>query len=146
VSFVKTRLRPVAVHATPEAVARLIADLDADDFPVRDKAQKELEQLGDECEPALRQALAKQLSLETRRSLQRLLSQLEAARKEPVGEVLRGVRAVEVLEQIGTPEARQVIEALTRDMSWSRRGTPSSRLTEEAHATLARLKKASGGR
>jgi WD40 repeat protein len=142
VSFLKMQFRPMAVRAKPEVVARLLADLDADDFPVRDKARKELQQLGEECEPALRQALAKQPSLQMRRSLQELLSQLEAARKEPVGEVLRGLRAVEVLEQIGTPEARQVLETLTRGRSWSRRGTSSwFRVTEETQAALERLKR-----
>jgi RNA polymerase sigma factor (sigma-70 family) len=141
VSFLKARLRPAAARVKPEVVARLLADLDADDFPVREKVRRELEQLGEECEPALRQALAKSPSLETRRSLEQLLSQMETARKEPFGEELRGLRAAEVLEQIGTPEARQVLEMLTRGMSWSRRGTSSSRVTEEAQAALERLKR-----
>src|SRR5262249_48088001 len=141
VSSLQARLRPAAARVKPEVVAQLIADLDANDFPTRTKARKELQQLGEESESALRQALAKPSSLEVRRSLQEVLSQLEAERKAPVGEVLAGVRAVEVLEQIGTPEARQVLEARRRGMSWSRHGTSCSHVTEEAHNALERLKR-----
>jgi hypothetical protein len=44
------------------------------------------------------------------------------------------MRAVEVLEHIGTPDAREVLEKLTR-------GDPSARLTQEAKASLERLAK-----
>ena len=43
-------------------------------------------------------------------------------------------RGVEVLERIGTREARRVLEAMAR-------GMPESRLTGEAKAALARLEK-----
>jgi hypothetical protein len=131
VPFLRTRLRPTARVAS-ETVTRLVADLDADDFHVREKAREELEQFGETCEPALREALAKRPSAEARRSLQRLLSQLEEARKEPSGETLRDVRAVEVLEQIGTREARQVLETLAAGASGAYR-------THEARAALERL-------
>src|SRR5262249_32935110 len=103
VSLLGERLRPVAAKTSPKVMARLVAGLDGEDFKSRQKARGELEKLGEECEPILRQALAKRPSAEMRRNLQELLSKLEETRKEPSGEVLRGVRAVEVLEQIGTP-------------------------------------------
>jgi hypothetical protein len=134
VSFLRTRLRSIP-RVAAETVARLVADLDADDFHVREKAREELQQLGEACEPALRQALAKQPSAEARRSLQRLLSQLEEARKEPSGKMLRDVRAVEVLEQISTREARQVLETLATGASGYR--------THEARAALERLDRGS---
>ena len=48
------------------------------------------------------------------------------------GERLRPLRALEVLERIGTPEARQVVEGLARAAA----GTP---LRQEAKAVLERL-------
>jgi hypothetical protein len=47
-------------------------------------------------------------------------------------EVLRGVRAVEVLEQIDTTEGQRLLESLAQ-------GTPEARLTQEAKASLERL-------
>jgi hypothetical protein len=70
-----------------------------------------------------------------RRSLEELLAVVEAQRKRPSGEELRGLRAVEVLEQIGSRDARQVLKALTA-------GAPESSLTREAHVALDHLEHA----
>ena len=51
---------------------------------------------------------------------------------EPAPNLVRALRAAEVLEHIGTPEARQVLEALAK-------GAPGHRLTEAAAAALRRL-------
>ena len=51
----------------------------------------------------------------------------------PTPERLRIQRAVMVLEQIGTPEARQLLEKLSK-------GAEGALLTEEARAALKRLK------
>jgi hypothetical protein len=47
-------------------------------------------------------------------------------------EALRAIRAVEVLEQLGTPEARQVLQNLAD-------GAPGHKLTRHAEAALKRL-------
>jgi NifU-like protein involved in Fe-S cluster formation len=60
---------------------------------------------------------------------------VEANRQTPSGESLRGVRALEVLEQIGTPEARAALKSLTADAA-------GDYLTQEAHAALERLDRA----
>jgi hypothetical protein len=50
----------------------------------------------------------------------------------PWGDRLRELRALEVLERLGTPEARQVLKALAD-------GAPAARLTREARSALDRL-------
>jgi hypothetical protein len=125
--LVKDRLPPV-VAADPRRVAALIADLDNDAFAVRQKATQALEKLGSSAEGGLRRALAARPSPEATLRLRRLLDRLEGTDR------LRVQRGVEVLERIGTREARQVLEAMAR-------GMPESRLTSEAKAALARLAK-----
>jgi HEAT repeat protein len=69
--------------------------------------------------------------VETRRRVEELLSRLK---RDAVltGEDLRRFRAIEVLEKIDTPEARQLLQTLAR-------GADSAWLTREAKRTLERL-------
>jgi hypothetical protein len=131
VSYLRDRLRPVAKIDIKE-VEQLVADLDSDNFVLRDRATRELEHLGELATPALRKALERRPTPEVRRRLLALLETLEG----PVSsaEQLRPLRAVEVLEHIGNAEARQVLEQLAR-------GAPEARLTQEARASLQRLSK-----
>src|SRR6266540_4273887 len=122
VPFLAERLRPVP-RVQDERLTRLIADLDSAQFQVRSRASKELEQLGELAEPALRKALAGKPSPEVRRQLKLLLDQVGS--RPLSSEQFHVLRAVEVLEQIGTPGARQVLEVLTT-------GAPEARLTREA--------------
>jgi hypothetical protein len=55
------------------------------------------------------------------------------------GDVLRSVRAAEVLERIGTPEARRLLGQLAT-------GAAEARLTREAKAALKRLDARAGPR
>jgi hypothetical protein len=129
VPFLQGRLRPVPV-VEPKQIALLLADLDGDDFGVREKATAELEKLGEAVEPALRKALQGAPSLEMRRRAEALLQKL---RKESPGpERLRELRALEVLEQIGGDRVRQQLLRLAE-------GVPEARLTREAKASLERL-------
>src|SRR5262249_989583 len=77
VPLLKGRLRPVP-RVSAEQIARWIADLDSDHFPVRQRAMRELEHLEELAEPALRQALEKRPSAEVQRQAKRLLEQLTA--------------------------------------------------------------------
>jgi hypothetical protein len=91
---------------------------------------RELEELGELAEAALRKMLAGKPSLEARRRAEELLEKLRGPL--PAGERLRSLRAVEVLEHAGTESAR---ELLTRLAS----GAPEARLTREAKGALQRL-------
>src|SRR5262249_28782096 len=86
--------------------------------------------MGESATALLRKALDDKQSLEVRRRLEDLLA--HGPKPLPTGEALRQMRALEVLEMIGTPEARQVLGALAR-------GAPGARMTQEASAALERL-------
>jgi WD40 repeat protein len=126
-SFLGERLRP-ARSAKKEEVDRLIAELDSDDFQVREKAASELEELGGTVGPALRQVIAGRPSAEVRARVNRLLEKLAT----PAPELLRNLRALEALEAVGGAEARQVVERIAK-------GAAEARLTRDAKAALARL-------
>jgi WD40 repeat protein len=130
INVLNRRVRPVQA-TDAKRISRLIADLNSDHFQTRAKAMTELEGLGDLAEPALRRATTGNLALENRRRIEQLLSKLHGPITDP--DQLRTVRAVQVLEYIGTPNARQVLA------TWSR-GTPDARLTREAKASLNRLR------
>jgi RNA polymerase sigma factor (sigma-70 family) len=125
VAFLAERLKPVRA-ADPGRMRTLIADLGSGEFARREKAGKQVEQLGFAAEPALRQTLAGRPSLEVRRRVQRLLEKLGGV------PTLRVTRAVEALELMASAEARRHLQALAR-------GAGESRLTLEARAALQRL-------
>jgi WD40 repeat protein len=122
------------LHPTPAVAAgkidRLIADLDSNKFRTRQEATDELAKLGELAVPALGKVLAGHPSLETRRRVEQLLE--KATRLTLTPEEVRLVRAVEVLERLGTAEARQVLATLAG-------GAPGALPTREAQAALDRL-------
>jgi sugar lactone lactonase YvrE len=158
VPFLGERLRRAE---TIEVRARsLIADLDSDEFPVREKVSRELEKLGPDAAFALREALRGEISTEVRRRIQAVLDGMKrpgevvksqrtrvgrGGRAAPEGMKRpgegsangdsRGVRlALAVLEEIGTPAARQILEELAK-------GPEFSSVAREARTALERLAK-----
>lgn len=122
--FLKGRVRQLRLDE--KRLERLVVDLDSNQFSVRETATKELEKLGDDAGPVLQRALeSKKLSPEALRRVEALLK----AMPSPHPEVLRDLRAIQVLGKIGTPEARQVLERLVE-------GSPAARLTQEARRAL----------
>jgi RNA polymerase sigma factor (sigma-70 family) len=128
VPYLRERLQPASFDE--RRTAHWIADLDSEQFAVRERAVQELEQLGELAESALRRQLTLKPSLEVKRRLEALLEKLERGLLS--GERLRACRAVEALEALGTPEAKQLLEALVK-------GAEGARLTREARAALERL-------
>jgi WD40 repeat protein len=127
-SLIQQRIRPVS-PADPKQLAQFVADLDSDHFERRRQAELQLQGLGELAGPALRRALANDPPLGLRQRLHRLLAHVENASS---GEVLRQLRAVEVLERIGSPAARQVLDVLAR-------GATAARLTRQASGARLRL-------
>jgi WD40 repeat protein len=117
-----------------ERLARLIAALDADDFDAREQAGKELADLGRMAEGALTKALEGKTSAEVRRRVQGLLAKLEGKEEAPRQRQL--LRAIEVLERLGTPEARRLLGRLGE--------AAEANAAREAKASLERLSKGRG--
>jgi hypothetical protein len=138
VPFLHERLKPVP--AVPAGRLReLIAALDSKAFPVREKAMQELKRLRLLAEPALREALKNSPSLEARRRLENLLAGVGSPEvRVPPGDGLRFLRALQVLEAAGTPEARAVLERLAQ-------GAAEAVETQDARAALRRLRRPSTG-
>src|SRR5579883_2555091 len=98
--------------ADEKRLQQWIADLDSDQFAVREKATSELEKLGAAAVGTMQKALEAKPALETRRRLEQLIDKQEREEWPASGERLRIWRALEVLERIGTPEAREVLTTL----------------------------------
>jgi RNA polymerase sigma factor (sigma-70 family) len=128
VALLRERLHPVRA-VDPQRLARLLAELDSERFEVREKAAKQIESIGELAKPALHKVLVGKPSLEVRRRIEDLSPKLEPANSP---EQLRALRAIEVLEHLGTPAARHVLDMLAQ-------GAEGARLTHEAKASLARL-------
>jgi WD40 repeat protein len=104
---------------TRERVKKLIAELDADAFPARQAAAAALKELGVQALPALAAAAASHPSPEVRQRAEKVVADLARGGvvippHGLVGEQLRQVRAVAVLEAIGTPDAAAVLEEMVK--------------------------------
>jgi WD domain, G-beta repeat len=127
-AFLKEKIKPEQ-PLDGKRVEALIRQMGKGQFQLRDQATRELLNLGEPILPALDNALATNPPLETKRRLDDLRSKLTDMVLE--GERLRVDRALEVLERIGTPEARAVLQALAD-------GAPGALVTTRARAALNR--------
>jgi WD40 repeat protein len=125
-------LRP-RIQAQPDlgsqARAKLVADLESDSYAVRAKATRQLETL-DETRSMLLDALAKKIPLETRKRIELVLSKqqewLDSA------DLRLQLRMVDLLEQLGSQEARAALEELAA-------GAAEATLTQAAARALRRM-------
>ncbi len=119
-----------ATDADLKEIRRLIADLDSDQFATREKAFEQLGKLGPLAEPAFQQALEQKPPVETRRRIHLLLEKID--QQLPAGELLRLMRALQVLENTGA-EGRRFLRELAG-------GAEEAWLTHAAKAALTRIK------
>jgi RNA polymerase sigma factor (sigma-70 family) len=124
-AFFTNQLKPAP---TPDVkrISQLIAELDSNQLKTREKAMHELEAMGDITAPTLQKAIDANPSLELKQRLKKLLDEFSSTQR------LRTVRAVQVLEQIGTQRSRELLDQLAR-------GELAARLTREASAAAKRL-------
>ena len=102
----------------PTKFAALVADLDSDEFDVREKASAALAKAGIAALPELRKAMKSSPSVEVRRRVQEILEKLDADDWVPPEE-LRLLRLVEILERIGTPAAEKLLEQMAKEATVS---------------------------
>jgi RNA polymerase sigma factor (sigma-70 family) len=127
--LVRTSLKaPAPLDA--KKVQRLLTDLGSETFAVRTRASEGLTALGEMVELPLRRFLAGSPSLEAKRRAEQILGVVTRLPASP--ERLRQLRAVEVLEHIGTEGAREDLRHLAK-------GPPEAPLTRDATATLGRM-------
>jgi WD40 repeat protein len=131
VALLKTQLHPVPL-AESERINKLIEQLNAEEFNIRQKAQAQLLDSGLTSQPYIDRALNRDLPLETRQRLKAVLAKLTP--EHLTVERLRLVRGIELLERIGNVQARQLLQALAD-------GSPGALMTTEAQAALRRLAK-----
>jgi hypothetical protein len=129
VPFFAERIKPVKMPSR-KLLAEWITDLDSTSFKARIRATEELTNLNELAVPALKTALEGNLPLEPRRRIERILAEADPTRHCPT--LMQNLRAIEVLERIGTPAARRLLEYLAS-------GAADARLTMEATESLARL-------
>jgi WD40 repeat protein len=125
-------LAPWFETADARVTDQLISDLADEVFPVRERAHRALIELGTRAEPALLRAVVRSESPEVRTRAEALLKALGPAEGRFTGDRLRAVRAVEVLESIGSPDARALLA------KWVK-ADPNTTLASEANSALARL-------
>ena len=118
-----------------QEIQKWIADLDDEEWPVRERASKRLQAVGSHALASIKAAQERPVSPEAARRLNRLVLAIDPTALPT--EDLVVLRGVQVLESIGSPEAQKVLHQLARE----RTGTP--RLVEEAAQAAQRLSRSS---
>jgi hypothetical protein len=130
VKIASEHLKP-AEQIDPQWVAARLRDLDNQKFAQRERATHELEEFGDRVLLAVDRFLAAGPSLEARRRAESILAKIRA--RPAAGQAAQSLRALEVLEWIGTAKARELVEKLAQ-------GAERVSLTVEAKTSLKRWK------
>jgi RNA polymerase sigma factor (sigma-70 family) len=133
VELIESRVSPARpLDAT--AVKELVRKLGADSFREREESAKKLVALGDAVIPVIREVSGGNLSAEGKERADKVIAALTAGLTP---DQLRLRRAVAVLEWSERPEAVDYLQKLAG-------GDPSARVSVDAKAALARLKRARG--
>lgn len=123
---------PADPRVDAKRAAQFKADLESGDVAVRNKACRELAQIGPITIPFLQKLYASGINADARQRIEKLLG--EPRKQGLLAEELRFLHAIEALEYVGTPEARGLLEIQAK-------GDPASQVTQHAKEALARLAK-----
>jgi hypothetical protein len=132
VALLRRELKPAPAAPTDAELDRAFVDLDSEDFATRERASRRLAEFGELAVPGVRNRLAKAASAEVRRRALDFLGRFDPPAPSP--DRLRQMRAVELLERIATPAARDVLSELAK-------GAAEAPLTLDAAAALERLRR-----
>jgi WD40 repeat protein len=127
-AFLRDTVPAAKRTAGDKQIAELIRQLDSDQFAEREHAQRELERLDWQALPMLCKAVQGGGALELKRRLEQLIARAEGPL---TGANLRLHRAIEVVEWIGSAQAKSLLER------WSQ-GDTASRFTGAAAGALKR--------
>jgi WD40 repeat protein len=130
VAAIKKRVMPAVKRDSAEIPAR-IADLAAADEKRRERATTELQEFGAAAAPELYKALRDKPPLDVRQRIEQVIAAVSRFPVSP-GD-LRCSRSIQVLERIGSDDARKILQELAG-------GDESAAATTEAAAALDRLK------
>jgi len=119
------QVRLLSVGPTDADLDRVFMDLNSGAFKTREKAARELAEFGESAVPAVRERLERPLPAEVRQRAAAFLDRFDPAELWPL-------RAVELVEGIGTPAAIELLVELAK-------GPAGAPLTWDAAAALGRL-------
>jgi hypothetical protein len=128
--FASEHLKPVE-PIDPQWLAARLRDLDNAKFAERERATRELEEVGDRGMAAVERFLTEKPSTEAKARAEKILAKVQG--RDVTGEAAQSLRALEVLEWIDTSKARGLVEKIAK-------GAEGASLTEEAKRSLKRWK------
>jgi RNA polymerase sigma factor (sigma-70 family) len=132
VALLRGVLKPAPSGPDDGLLDRLVADLGARKFKVRDQASRQLDQLGETAVPGVKARLAKVSDAEVQTRLMRFLARHDSL--TPTPELVREARSLEILEQIDTAPAL----ALLKELAGGGANMPRTRTAAEALRRLQR--------
>jgi hypothetical protein len=129
VEMIRAEIKPAASAPDDAALDRLLGELNDAKFAIREEATRKLDGLGEAAIAGMRARIEK-ATPEAHRRIVEFLNKHDTGVPTPAQ--LRECRALEILEQLNTPESRAVLTELAK-------GAPTARLTQSAAAALARI-------
>ena len=112
IAMAKAELKPAGVGPTAKDLAPIFRDLDGKTFAIREAASAKLDKYGEGAVALARARLEVDLSAEVRYRLKRFLEKCDGPGSLPTR--LRQARAVELLEHLGTADAKVLLEKLAK--------------------------------
>lgn len=130
INLLKSRVRPIAAGLDEQEIRRLVKSLDSPKPTERALAEAKLACAAQTAVPALKRVIKDSVSADLRKRAEALLMQILLA--DQPDDWMRLTRALEFLERIATPQARELV----RSVALGRADHP---LTLEAKSVLARM-------